>query len=227
MPPRSPTSPPGAPCCPRTRWRERYELAFALELNRAECELLSGDVDAAETRLSALSGARATLADRPPSPAPRVEIYHTSHRSPRAVEAALGYLRQVGIDWTAHPTETEVADGVRVALASARRPFRSNPSSICRRSRDPDWPATMDVLQSTISPALDSPTRTCTICWSAASPGSASRTETATPRAWPMSAWRRSSGAASATTRRGSGSASSGSIWSSSTASRASRQPST
>ena len=135
------------------RWRERYELAFALELNRAECEHLSGNSTAAETRLSALSRRARTLADRAAVTGAEIEIYHTSHRSPRAVEAALGYLRQVGIEWTAHPTETEVAD----EYASLWRALgdRSIESLVDLPAvRDPDWLATMDVLQSTISPAL-------------------------------------------------------------------------
>jgi hypothetical protein len=37
------------------RWKRRYDLAFALELNRAECELLTGRHEAAEERLSALA----------------------------------------------------------------------------------------------------------------------------------------------------------------------------
>ena len=61
-------------------------------------------------RLSALSRRARTLADRAAVTGAEIEIYHTSHRSPRAVEAALGYLRQVGIEWTPHPTETEVAE---------------------------------------------------------------------------------------------------------------------
>ena len=36
-------------------WERRHELIFALELNRAECEFLTGQLSVAEERLAALS----------------------------------------------------------------------------------------------------------------------------------------------------------------------------
>src|SRR6185436_10872014 len=73
--------------------------------------------------------------------------------TPLAVEAALRYLRQVGIDWTPHPTEAEVTEeytSLWQALAD-----RSIESLVDLPAvSDPDCRATMDVLQSTISPAL-------------------------------------------------------------------------
>ena len=48
-------------------WERRYDLAFALELHRAECEFLTGDLAAAEERLSALSRRAANHVDEPPS----------------------------------------------------------------------------------------------------------------------------------------------------------------
>src|SRR5262249_44581499 len=40
---------------PDDRWHRCHELAFALELNRAECEFLTRDLGAAEKRLAELS----------------------------------------------------------------------------------------------------------------------------------------------------------------------------
>ena len=134
-------------------WQERYELTFALELNRAECEHLSGDSLAAERRLSTLSPRARTLADRAAVTGAEIDIFHTSGRTPRAVEAALGYLRQVGIEWTPHPTEAEVAE----EYASLGRALgdRSIESLVDLPAvSDPDCRATMEVLQSIISPAL-------------------------------------------------------------------------
>ena len=45
----------GAGLVAEDSWERRYDLAFAIELNRAECEFLIGDLAAAEARLSALS----------------------------------------------------------------------------------------------------------------------------------------------------------------------------
>ena len=134
-------------------WQERYELTFALELNRAECEHLSGDSAAAERRLATLSRRARTLTDRGAVTGAEIDIFHTSFRTPLAVEAALRYLKEVGIEWTPHPTEAEVAEeyaSLWQALAD-----RSIESLIdLPPVSDPDCRATMDVLQSTISPAL-------------------------------------------------------------------------
>ena len=63
-------------------WQERYELTFALELNRAECEYLSGDATAAERRLATLSRRARTLADRAAVTGAEIDIFHTSGRTP-------------------------------------------------------------------------------------------------------------------------------------------------
>ena len=51
----------GAALLPADAWKRRHDLAFALELNRAECEFLTGALAEAEARL-------AELADRAGSP---------------------------------------------------------------------------------------------------------------------------------------------------------------
>src|SRR4029077_18945594 len=53
----------GAALLPADAWECRYELAFALDLQRAECEFLTGDMAAAESRLISLSARAATLED--------------------------------------------------------------------------------------------------------------------------------------------------------------------
>ena len=53
----------GAALLPEDRWERRYELAFALELHRAECEFLTGDLAAAEERLVELSARAGRLVD--------------------------------------------------------------------------------------------------------------------------------------------------------------------
>ena len=45
----------GAALLPEDAWERRHELTFALELNRAECEFLTGALAEAEQRLAALS----------------------------------------------------------------------------------------------------------------------------------------------------------------------------
>ena len=134
-------------------WQERYELTFALELNRAQCEHLSGDATAAERRLSMLARRARSLADRAAVTGAEIDIFHTSGRTPDAVEAALGYMREVGIEWTPHPTDAEVVEEyASLGQALGDRPIESLVD--LPAARDPDCRATMEVLQSTISPAL-------------------------------------------------------------------------
>jgi serine/threonine protein kinase len=67
-------------------WERCYALAFAMQLKRAECEFLTGELATAEERLSTLSARSATLIDRAAVTRLRVALYTTLDRSDRAVE---------------------------------------------------------------------------------------------------------------------------------------------
>ncbi|WP_195909457.1 trifunctional serine/threonine-protein kinase/ATP-binding protein/sensor histidine kinase [Rhizobium tubonense] len=86
----------------------RRELGFALEVERAGCELLTGDLTAAEHRLTALSGRAANLVDMAAVTCLRVDLYAVLSQSDRAVAVCLDYLRKVGVEWSPHPTDLEV-----------------------------------------------------------------------------------------------------------------------
>jgi PAS domain S-box-containing protein len=88
-------------------WERRYELIFALELDRAQCEFLTGELTAAERRLAALSVRAGNTMDRAAVASLRVDLHLTTGRIARAVEVGLDYLRDLGIDWSAHPTDDE------------------------------------------------------------------------------------------------------------------------
>ena len=107
MPRRSPISSPARRCWRRTRWERRHELIFALELNRAECEFLTGALAEAEQRLTALSARAATTIERASVTCVRVDLYTTLDQGSRAIAVGLDYLRHLGIDWSPHPTEDE------------------------------------------------------------------------------------------------------------------------
>ncbi|MCP3713527.1 AAA family ATPase [Paraburkholderia sp. CNPSo 3274] len=101
-------------------WERRHELIFALELNRAECEFLTGRLADAQERLAMLSSRATTTAEQAHVACLRMDVYLTLDRSGRAVEVCLDHLRQVGIDWAAHPHENDVQRGyetVRSLLA--------------------------------------------------------------------------------------------------------------
>src|SRR4029077_6719041 len=89
-------------------WEQRYALTFALELQRGECEFLTGDFAAAQERLSRLSPRAEGLADSAAVARLQTELYAALDQSDRAVEAGLEYLRRAGVDWSPHPTNDEV-----------------------------------------------------------------------------------------------------------------------
>lgn len=88
-------------------WERRYEVIFALELHRAHCELLTGDLTNAEERLMTLAVRARNTPDRAAAVALRVDINLMKGQNSRAAEVGLVYLRDLGIDWPLHPTDDE------------------------------------------------------------------------------------------------------------------------
>jgi PAS domain S-box-containing protein len=135
------------------RWQRQHELAFALEIDRAECEFLTGALAAAEQRLAALSEHAADTVEQAAVACLRVDLYMTQAQTGRAVDAALEFLRHLGIDWPAHPSDETVQreyDGIWAALGgSAIEGLVDLPLM-----RDPASLATMDVLIKLGPPAL-------------------------------------------------------------------------
>ncbi|HZC94534.1 MAG TPA: histidine kinase, partial [Bradyrhizobium sp.] len=142
----------GAALLAQDGWEHRHELAFALELNRAECEFLTGQPSIAEERLAALSNRAATTAERALVACLRMAVCTTLDQSSHAVTVCLDYLRQVGIEWSPHPTEEE-----------ARREYERIWSLLRGRTieelidlplmEDPASFATIDVLNKLFAPA--------------------------------------------------------------------------
>jgi PAS domain S-box-containing protein len=134
-------------------WSRRRELVFALELNRAECEFLTGALTEADERLTALSARAATTVERASVACLHVDLYVTLDQSGRAVAVGLDYLRHLGIEWSPHPTEEEARReyqrigatlGDRPIEALVELPLMSDPASL----------ATLDVLTKLAVPAL-------------------------------------------------------------------------
>jgi PAS domain S-box-containing protein len=131
----------------------RHELTFPLELHRAECEFLTGALAAAEERLSMLSARAASTVERAMVACLRVDVYTTLDQSDRAVAVCLDYLRHLGADWSAHPTEAAARSeyeeiwsrlGNRTVEQLIELPPMSDPASL----------ATLDVLIKVLPPAL-------------------------------------------------------------------------
>src|SRR5262252_806806 len=134
-------------------WVRRSELAFALELNRAECEFLAGALAEAEQRLEALSARAASAVELAAVTCLRMDVYTTLDVSDRAVSLCLDYLRRLGIEWSPHPTEEEARReygriwstlGDRPIEALVELPLLSDPTSL----------AILDLLSKLALPAL-------------------------------------------------------------------------
>ncbi|PPK46458.1 PAS domain S-box-containing protein [Trinickia symbiotica] len=134
-------------------WQRQRDLIFALELERAECEFLTGELVAADERLTALSNRATNTVERASVACVQMDVCTTLDRSDRAVAVALDYLRHVGIDLSPHPTQEE-----------ARREYEQIWSRLVDRTieslielplmSDPDSLATVGVLNKVLPPAV-------------------------------------------------------------------------
>ncbi|WP_437978982.1 AAA family ATPase [Sorangium sp. So ce295] len=135
------------------RWERQYELAFALELRRAECEYLTGELGAAEERLSTLSRRAGSLVDAAAVACVRVDLYTTLDRSELAVEICLEVLGRLGVAWSPHPTQDEVQkEYERMWAQLGRRPIEALVG--LPPMTDPVIRAIMDILTWGQAPAL-------------------------------------------------------------------------
>jgi len=89
-------------------WETDYELIFSLECLRAECELLTADMESAEKRLSMLAGRANRAHDLAVVTRLQLTLYTASDRLDRGIEICLEYLRRGGTNWSAHPTSEDV-----------------------------------------------------------------------------------------------------------------------
>ena len=139
----------------------RYELTFALELHRAECEFLTGEIEPAERRLAALAQHTTSVVDAASVAGLQVNLYTTSDRPQRAVTSALEYLRRVGIEWSAHPSKSEIRE--EFTQMWQRLGDRSiNELVDLPKMAEPTWRATVDVLM-LVTAAASLPTKTCAV----------------------------------------------------------------
>jgi PAS domain S-box-containing protein len=143
----------GAALLSEDSWDRRHGLTFALELHRGECEFLTGALAEAEQCLGALSSRAANTVERATVACLRVDLYTTLDQSSRAIAVGLDYLRHLGIDWSAHPTDEEprreyeriwLQLGGRMIEDLIELPLMSDPASL----------ATMDVLTKIGPPSL-------------------------------------------------------------------------
>jgi PAS domain S-box-containing protein len=142
----------GEALLPEDCWERRYPLVFAMEVNRAEYEFLTGDLAAAEERLSTLSLRAANLVDKATVACLRTALYTTLTRADRAVEICVEYLREAGIACSPHPSDEDVRQEYeRLWAQLGSRPIEA--LFDLPLMDDPDWRATMEVLTELSAPA--------------------------------------------------------------------------
>ena len=140
---------------PEDAWERLYELIFALELHRSECEFLTGELVQAETRLAELARRATNIPDIAAVTRLRVELFTTRGRSDDAIEVGLEYLRRVGIAWPPYPTPEEVRQEYeRTWRLIGDRPIEALLD--LPRMADPVACATVDVLTALVTPAWQS-----------------------------------------------------------------------
>src|SRR5262249_20094854 len=141
----------GAELLAEDRWARRHEIACRVELGRAECEFLTGQLAAAEERLTALSPRATNTVERATVACLQVDVYTTLDQSARAVTVCLDYLRHLGVKGSAHPTEEEARQeyeqiwlqlGSRAIEQIIELPLMSDPTCL----------ATLDVLTKVLPP---------------------------------------------------------------------------
>ncbi|KJK17234.1 histidine kinase [Burkholderiaceae bacterium 16] len=143
----------GAALIAEDSWEHRQALAFALELHRADCELWTGALPSAEERLAALATRAADTVQRAAVASRRVDLYTMLGASDRAVAVGLEYLRHVGIDWAAHPTQLEACrEYDRIWMLVGRRAIEDLID--LPLMKDPESLATLDVLTTLGAPTL-------------------------------------------------------------------------
>jgi len=91
-------------------WSEHYALAYALWLERAECEFLCGHFDRAESLLAQLLLHGRSRIERAAAHHLQIQLHVMRSEHVQAVDCALAGLRLFDIELPAHPTEAQMQE---------------------------------------------------------------------------------------------------------------------
>ncbi len=131
----------------------RSELVFSLELSRAECEFMTGELAAADEHLSALALLAKDAVHQAKVACLRVDLYSALSKSDRAVAVCLDYLALRGVHWSPHPS---AEDGAReyqqVMVSLGDRPIEALLD--LPLMTDAESLATMDVMNKVLPAAV-------------------------------------------------------------------------
>jgi PAS domain S-box-containing protein len=133
-------------------WASQYDLTFSLWLERAECELLSGNFEKAEQLILELLQRAASKADQAAVYRLKVQFHVMESENEQAVASALTCLRMFGIDMPTHPTFEQVqAEYETVWQTLGARPIESLIE--LPLMTDPEMQAAMQVFSVLPAPA--------------------------------------------------------------------------
>jgi len=134
-------------------WEQVHDVMYSLELNRAECEFVTGQSASAEERLTMLSSRASNTVELAAATCLQVDLYTSLDLSDRAIAVCLDYLGHLGTEWSPHPAKEEVEReyaqlwsrlGGRDIEELIELPLMNDPVSL----------ATLDVLTRVLPPAL-------------------------------------------------------------------------
>lgn len=127
--------------------------AFAIGLLHAECKFLLGELNTAEAELTVLSQSCSDIQASAEVARLQAQLYTTAGQLERAVDVCLAFLRRTGIDWSPHPSRSEV-DEDRRRLRSLTEKLSDEQLHALPPMTDPDHRATMGVLADLLTPAF-------------------------------------------------------------------------
>jgi PAS domain S-box-containing protein len=108
------------------RWVDHYRCAFNIERQIAECELVAGDLLAAEIRLNALSSRPLNLADEAIVVRIALLLHLTAGTFERAIDLGLAFLRRMGTELPPDPSDAQIHDEyVRMSTHLHGRPIET------------------------------------------------------------------------------------------------------
>jgi PAS domain S-box-containing protein len=138
---------------PEDCWQQQYQAAFAVGLQRAECELLTSDLVLAEEQLKILSYRAASIVDQAAVACLRILLYQTLGESDRAVDVFLAHLSSVDIVWSQHPTRADIEQEIdQIWQRLANRSIETIADLPLMTA--PLWQSTVNVLVWSMSPAM-------------------------------------------------------------------------
>jgi PAS domain S-box-containing protein len=140
----------------------RSPTSFAIALQRAECELLVGHLDDAEAQLLELSQSCRNIQANAEVTRLRAYLYTARGQLRPSVGVCLDFLRQVGIDWSPHPTDDQVEEE-RSCLRGLAADLSDDQFHALPDMTDPGHRATMAVFADLVTPAVLTDRNLCDI----------------------------------------------------------------